>query len=133
MNSPNNPNAFLEHVRTVIRLKHLSIHTEDSYLSTIRRFIVFHGKRHPALLGPEAIRDYLTHLAVEEHVAASTQNVARNALLFLYRDVLGIPLPPSLSSLTLPLLTLPLWGGVGACAGGRSPLGWRGTSRGRTP
>ena len=87
------PNALLEHVRTIIRLKHLSIHTEDSYLSTIRRFILFHGKRHPALLGPEAIRDYLTHLAVEEHVAASTQNVARNALLFLYRDVLGIPLP----------------------------------------
>jgi hypothetical protein len=79
-NSPNNPNAFLEHVRTVIRLKHLSLHTEDSYLSTIRRFIVFHGRRHPAFLGPDALRDYLTHLAVEGHVAASTQNVARNAL-----------------------------------------------------
>ena len=92
--SPNNPNAFLEQVRTVIRLKHLSLHTEDSYLSTIRRFIVFHGRRHPASLAPDAIRDYLTHLAVEEHVAASTQNVARNALLFLYREVLGVPLPP---------------------------------------
>ena len=91
---PNNPNALLEQVRTVIRLKHLSLRTEDSYLSTIRRFIVFHGKRHPASLGPDAIRDYLTHLAVEEHVAASTQNVARNALLFLYREVLGVPLPP---------------------------------------
>ena len=88
------PKAFLEHVRTIIRLKHLSLHTEDTYLSTIRRFIVFHGKRHPASLGPEAVRDYLTHLAVEEHVAASTQNVARNALLFLYREVLGIPLSP---------------------------------------
>ena len=92
--NPGNPNALLEQVRTVIRLKHLSLRTEDSYLSTIRRFIVFHGKRHPAALGPDAIRDYLTYLAVEEHVAASTQNVARNALLFLYREVLGIPLPP---------------------------------------
>ena len=46
MNYPNNPNAFLERVRSVIRLKHLSLRTEDSYLSTIRRFIVFHGKRH---------------------------------------------------------------------------------------
>jgi hypothetical protein len=47
------------------------MHTEDTYLSTIRRFIVFHGRRHPASLGPEAVRDYLTHLAVEEHVAAT--------------------------------------------------------------
>ena len=92
--NPTTPKDFLNHVRTVIRLKHLSLHTEDTYLSTIRRFIVFHGRRHPASLGPEAVRDYLTHLAVEEHVAASTQNVARNALLFLYREVLGIPLAP---------------------------------------
>ncbi len=92
--NPSSPNALLEQVHTVIRLKHLSLHTEGSYLSTIRRFIVFHGRRHPASLGPDAIRDYLTHLAVEEHVAASTQNVARNALVFLYREVLDQPLPP---------------------------------------
>ena len=92
--NPNNPNALLEQVRTVIRLKHLSLRTQDSYLSTICRFIVFHGRRHPASLGPAAIRDYLTHLAIEAHVAASTQNVARNALLFLYREVLEVPLPP---------------------------------------
>ena len=92
--NPSNPNALLEQARTVIRLKHLSLRTEESYLSTIRRFIVFHGKRHPASLGPDAIRDSLTHLAVEEHVAASTQNVARNALLFLYHEVLEVPLPP---------------------------------------
>ena len=54
--SSNNPNAFLEQVRTVIRLKHLSLRTEDSYLSTIRRFIVFHGKRHPQNLTPESHR-----------------------------------------------------------------------------
>ena len=88
MNSPNNPNAFLQHVRTVIRLKHLSLHTEDSYLSTIRRFIVFHGKRHPATLEPGAMRDYLTHLTVEEHVSASTQNVACNSLLLLVSPLL---------------------------------------------
>ena len=91
---PNSPNALLGQVRQVIRLKHLSLHTEDTYLSTIRRFIVFHGKRHPAQLGPDAVRDYLTYLAVEGHVSASTQNVARNALLFLYRDVLEMDLPP---------------------------------------
>ncbi len=89
----NGINAFLEQVRTVLRLKHLSLRTEDSYLSTIRRFIEFHGKKHPATLGPEAVRDYLSYLAVEQHVAASTQNVARNALLFLYREVLGTEAP----------------------------------------
>ena len=90
----NGINAFLEQVRTTLRLKHLSLRTEDSYLSTIRRFIDFHGKKHPATLGPDAVRDYLSHLAVEQHVAASTQNVARNALLFLYREVLGVEMPP---------------------------------------
>lgn len=90
----NGINASLEQVRTVLRLKHLSLRTEDSYLSTIRRFIDFHGKKHPATLGPDAVRDYLSYLAVEQHVAASTQNVACNALLFLYREVLGVELPP---------------------------------------
>ncbi len=89
----NGINAFLEQVRTVLRLKHLSIHTEDSYLSTIRRFIDFHGKKHPAQLPPDAVRQYLSHLATEQNVAASTQNVARNALLFLYREVLGGEMP----------------------------------------
>ena len=90
----NGISAFLEQTRSVIRLKHLSLHTEDTYLSTIRRFIEFHGRRHPAALGPDAVREYLTHLATEQNVAASTQNVARNALLFLYRDVLGTEMPP---------------------------------------
>ena len=87
-------NSFLSEARDVIRLKHLSIHTEDTYLSTIRRFIEFHDKQHPAQLGPDAIRLYLSYLATEQNVAASTQNVARNALLFLYREVLHIELPP---------------------------------------
>ena len=59
------PAAFLEHVRDCIRLKHLSLHTEETYLSTIKRFITFHGRRHPAHLGTAEVRDYLTHLAVE--------------------------------------------------------------------
>ncbi len=92
----NGINAFLEQVRTILRLKHFSLRTEESYLSTIRRFIDFHGKKHPAALGPEAVRDYLSYLAVEQHVAASTQNVARNALQFLYREVLGAE-PPSVT------------------------------------
>ena len=86
--------SFLNQVRETIRLKRLSIHTEDAYLSTIRRFIDFHGRRHPATLPPDAARQYLSHLATEHNVAASTQNVARNALLFLFREVLGMETPP---------------------------------------
>jgi site-specific recombinase XerD len=66
--------SFLNEVRQVIRLKHLSIHTEKAYLYRIRDFIYFQGRKHPAHLGVEQIRAYLTHLAVEEEVAASTQN-----------------------------------------------------------
>ncbi len=70
------PPRLLDQVRTVARLKHLSLRTETAYLSTIKRFIVFHGKRHPATMGVPEIRAYLAHLAVEQQVAASTQNVA---------------------------------------------------------
>jgi integron integrase len=84
---------LLDQVRNVARMKHLSLRTEDAYVARIRQFILFHGKRHPAQLGAEEIRAYLSHLAVSEKVAASTQNVALCALLFLYRDVLQIDLP----------------------------------------
>ena len=84
---------FLDEVRQVMRLKHMSLRTETTYLNTIRRFIVFHGKRHPRHLGAPEIRAYLSHLAVQGQVAASTQNVAFNALLFLYREVLQLELP----------------------------------------
>lgn len=84
---------LLDEVRTVARLRHLSYRTEESYVSVIRRFILFHGKRHPAEMGAEEIRAFLAHMALEEHVAASTQNVAFAALLFLYREVLGVELP----------------------------------------
>ena len=86
--------AFLEEVRAAIRLRHYSLRTEEAYLLRIRHFIQFHGKRHPARLGAVEVRSYLTHLAVEGQVAASTQNVARCALVFLYRNVLETPLPP---------------------------------------
>ena len=71
------------------RLKHLSYRTEETYLPIIRRFVEFHGgRRHPRDMGAAEIRAYLSHLAVEQNVTASTQNVAFSALLFLYRDVL---------------------------------------------
>ena len=74
-------------------LRHYSIRTEEAYVNTIRRFIIYHNKRHPREMGADEIRQYLSHLAVEGNVAASTQNVALSALLFLYRDTLQIDLP----------------------------------------
>ena len=87
------PSPFLEQVRTVIRLKHLSYKTEQAYVQTIKRFILFHGKRHPSVLGVPEIRAYLAYLATDRQVTASTQNGALSALLFLYREVLGVDLP----------------------------------------
>src|SRR4029077_15848351 len=75
-------------VRWHLRVKHYSIRTEESYVDWIRRFIVFHRKRHPDQMGEEEIADFLSHLAVNRHVAASTQNQAFSALLFLYQQVL---------------------------------------------
>lgn len=84
---------LMDRVRAVARLKHLSYKTEKAYAYYIRRYILYHHKRHPAEMGADEVRQFLTHLAVEREVAASTQNVALNALLFLYRDVLEIALP----------------------------------------
>ena len=84
---------LLDQMRLVLRLKHLSIRTEHAYINWAKRFIVFHGKRHPKDMGAEEIRAFLTYLALHRHVAASTQNVALNALLFLYRDVLKQEFP----------------------------------------
>jgi integron integrase len=81
------PKLF-DQVRTVARLRHLSLRTEKAYLQHIRGFILFHSKKHPAEMGEDQIRAYLSHLAVDRNVAASTQNVALAALLFLYNDVL---------------------------------------------
>ena len=80
---------LLERVREALRVKHYSIRTEESYTDWIRRFILFHGKRHPKAMGEAEISAFLTHLAVNRNVAASTQNQALSALLFLYGEVLG--------------------------------------------
>ncbi len=84
---------LLDQVRGKIRLKHYSIRTEQSYVDWIRRYILFHGKHHPKDMGAQQVEAFLTHLAVEGRVAASTQNQAKSALLFLYREVLGVELP----------------------------------------
>ncbi|MEO8305157.1 MAG: integron integrase, partial [Betaproteobacteria bacterium] len=72
--------------------KHYSIRTEQAYVDWIKRFIRFHGKRHPIELGASEVEAFLTHLAVDGNVAAATQNQAKSALLFMYRDVLGVEL-----------------------------------------
>ena len=74
---------LLDQMRHVLRLKHMSLRTEETYLSWAKRFILFHGKRHPQDMGASEIRAFLTHLAVHDQVAASTQNGALYALLFL--------------------------------------------------
>jgi integron integrase len=85
-------------VRVVLRVRHASPRTADSYVHWIRRFIVFHGRRHPRELGADEITGFLNHLAVEGGVAASTQNQALNAIVFLYRRVLQVD-PPELQGL----------------------------------
>jgi len=83
---------LLDVVRDKLRLKHYSIRTEEAYVDWIRRFIIFHKNRHPKEMGIPEIEAFLTHLAVKAEVAASTQNQAFSALIFLYREVLGIEL-----------------------------------------
>jgi integron integrase len=86
------PKKLLDQVRDAVRLKHYSYRTEQTYVQWIRRYILFHDKRHPQEMGVPEIEAFLTHLAVQEQVAASTQNQALSALLFLYRHVLQLPL-----------------------------------------
>jgi len=83
---------FLERIREAIRVRHYSIRTERTYIEWTRRFILFHGKRHPEQMGEAEVAAFLTHLAVDRNVAASTQNQALNALVFVYKHVLGRPL-----------------------------------------
>jgi len=79
---------LLERLRDAIRVRHYSIRTEKSYVQWVRRFILFHGKRHPAEMGAAEISSYLTHLAVDMKVSASTQNQALNAIYFFYKNIL---------------------------------------------
>src|SRR5664279_996454 len=87
------PPRLLDQVRARIRVLHYSIRTEQAYVDWIKRYIRFFDKRHPRELAAEHVEQFLSHLAVERNVAASTQNQAKSALLFLYKEVLQIELP----------------------------------------
>ena len=84
---------LLDRMREAIRVRHYAIRTETTYIDWARRFILFHGKRHPQELGAPEVAAFLTYLAVDRNVASSTQNQAKSALLFLYRVVLELQLP----------------------------------------
>ena len=90
VNAPATPSKpkLLDQVRQAIRTRHFSPKTEESYVHWIKRFIFFHNKRHPAQMGESEIAQFLSSLASDAHVSASTQNQALNALLFLYREIL---------------------------------------------
>ncbi len=84
---------LMDQVRDKIRFKQYSIRTEDTYCEWIRRYILFHNKRHSVEMGASEIEAFLTHLASKRKVSASTQNIALSSILFLYREVLQIDLP----------------------------------------
>jgi integron integrase len=88
-----NPPRLLDQVRDALRRRHYSIRTEQAYLDWMKRFILFHHKKHPRDMGAQEVERFLTHLAVDRNVAVSTQNQALSALLFLYKEVLGVQLP----------------------------------------
>lgn len=85
--------GLLAVTRERMRVRRLSLRTEQAYLQWLRRYVVFHGRRHPRDVGAAGVEQFLTHLAVVRKVSAVTQNQALQALLFLYRHVLGIELP----------------------------------------
>jgi len=88
LQSQRQPPKLLEQVRAALRTRHYSLRTEETYLGWVKRFILFHGKRHPRDMGALEVQQFLAHLALEGHVAASTQNQALSAILFLYQHVL---------------------------------------------
>jgi integron integrase len=85
--------GLFEVAREKIRTRHLAYRTEQAYLQWMRRYVKFHGRKHPRDMGPQQVEAFLSHLAVAAKVSASTQNQALQALLFLYRHVLDIELP----------------------------------------
>ncbi len=89
---PSKP-RLLDRVRAALRLRHYSRRTEEAYVAWSRRYILFHGKRHPAEMGAPELTRFLSSLAIDGHVAASTQNQALSALVFLYREVLELDVP----------------------------------------
>ena len=84
--------SLLEQLRVAIRTRHYSRRTEEAYVGWVRRFVLFHGRKHPEGLSAAEVRDFLSSLAVREKVSSATQNQARAALVFLYRDVLQLSL-----------------------------------------
>lgn len=92
-NTTAKPPKLLDQVSDKLRVKHYSIRTEQAYVGWIKRYIFFHDKRHPKDMGARDIEAFLTHLAVAGKVSASTQNLAKSSILFLYREVLEIQLP----------------------------------------
>src|SRR5215216_6014018 len=83
---------LLDSVRQAVRTRHYSLRTEEAYIRWIKQYILYFGKRHPAEMGARQVSAFLSHLAVRRNVAASTQNQALAALLFLYREVLALPI-----------------------------------------
>jgi hypothetical protein len=81
---------LLDLVRDKIRFKHYSYSTEKTYIFWIKQYIFFHNKKHPVHMGKNEIEEYLSSLAVEKNVSADTQNQAFSAMLFLYKEVLGV-------------------------------------------
>ena len=90
---PTQPPKLLDRMRDHLRTRHYSIRTEQAYLDWVRRFILYHKKRHPQEMGAPEVEAFLTHLAVDRQVSASTQNQAKAAILYLYKQVLAINLP----------------------------------------
>ncbi len=85
---------LLEQVRRACRARQFSPRTQEAYTGWVRRYLLFHSKRHPSELGAHEVSDFLSHLTNERNVSASTQNQAASALLFLYREVLGQVIEP---------------------------------------
>ena len=94
---------LLDQARDRLRAMHYSYRTEETYIEWMRRYILFHKKRHPSAMGAPEIQSFLTHLASDRSVAASTQNQALSAVLFLYREVLHKEIDPVLLSTAKPL------------------------------
>lgn len=91
--TPSQPPKLLDQVISRLRVKHYSLRTEKSYVDWIKRYILFYDKKHPKDMGASEVEAFLSHLAVERNVSSSTQNQAKSALLFLYKEVLEINLP----------------------------------------
>src|SRR5438046_10656764 len=86
------PSTLLGRLRAALLARHYSSRTEQAYVAWVRRYVQFHGRRHPATMGASEVQAFLTHLAERGRVSESTQNQAAAALLFLYEHVLGRPL-----------------------------------------